>query len=413
MAYNNIWYISKYAIPPNYGNPTRQYFFAKYFSRNKRNVSLISSRSVASNNMPKFGLRNSLKYYLDGINGVLLNGPTINLGFNFKRILSWLTFEVRLLIWGIFKRSQRPDVIIVSSLSILTFLSGVVLKNIFHCKLVCEVRDIWPLTIVESKGWKKTNLFVRFLSFVEQMGYNNADVIIGTMPNLKGHVEQVSRRNSSKVKHIPMGIDLEYWHESGNGVDPFVDIFTEIPDHSFVVGYAGNIGLANCIDLILEAAFLLKNKNIVFILLGDGVLKDEYKNEAKRKTLDNVIFLDAVPKSQVSKFLEKCDLLLNPWQGGGTIYNFGVSPNKWIDYMNSAKPILVALDGYPSIINEAGCGKFIKANDPNELAKNILEFSYIDKSELRLMGEKGRKYLHSCLNYNILAKNYLSIIDSL
>jgi len=406
-----IWYVSKYAVSSVYGNPTRQFFFSKYMARKGHDVYLISSRSSGAISMPSLGLRNHIFYEVDGVNGVLLNGPFVNLGFNIKRVYSWLIFELRLLFWAFFKKKERPDVVIVSSLSLLTFLSGIIIKRIFKCKLICEVRDIWPLTIIESKSWSEKNLFIRFLSYVESAGYKKADAIVGTMANLKEHVKNRGIEDYNKVFYIPMGFDPEWWDRTNPAKGKFDDLFNnKIPSGHFIVGYAGSIGFINGVDQIIEAAAILRQKPISFLILGDGPLKEGLNKKVELMALVNVHFLNSVPKEKVQPFLSGCDLLLNPWIAGNDIYRFGVSPNKWIDYMYSGRPIIVPLDGYHNIINEAGCGEFIKANDPQALADTILHYSTVDKAELNEMGEKGREYLREKLNYNVLTDKYLQII---
>lgn len=410
-----IWYISKYANAPLFGTPTRQFFFSKYMAKKGRKVKLISSRSAKSSNYnqsPNIGLKNQYYYKCEGVEGVMLNGTNIVYGFNLKRMLSWFIFESRLLYWSLLKAKEKPDVIIVSSLSILTFLSGIILKRKFKCKLVVEVRDIWPLTIVEAKNWNRKNLFIQLLSFIEKKGYRNADTIIGTMPNLKEHVEQVSQSDAHKVHCIPMGFDPEFTTDI-KVEDPYESFFSQIPDDNFIVGYSGTIGLANCVDQIIDAAIILKDKPIVFAILGDGPLKNKLMTHVRENNLNKVYFFDKANKEMVGVFLKHSDLLVNPWLGGNSIYRYGVSPNKWIDYMYSSKPILVALDGYRSIINEAGCGTFIEADDPALMAEEILRFSKMEKTELKQMGEKGKDYLLKNLNYDVLTKKYLKIIDDL
>ncbi|MCC6286875.1 MAG: glycosyltransferase family 4 protein, partial [Chitinophagaceae bacterium] len=189
------------------------------------------------------------------------------------------------------------------------------------------------------------------------------------------------------------------------------EFFEEKRKNNFIVGYAGTIGLANCVDQIIEAAKILKDQPIVFAILGAGPLKDSLIEKTKEYGLPNVYFFDKVSKSKVAAFLSNADLLINPWKGGNSIYNYGVSPNKWIDYMHSARPILVSLDGYYCIINEAECGRFIPADRPDLMAEEILKFSKMDKATLQKMGENGKKFLVENLNYGILTDNYLRIID--
>ncbi|MCC6289105.1 MAG: glycosyltransferase WbuB, partial [Chitinophagaceae bacterium] len=182
-----------------------------------RNVTLVSSRASHpsyNDKLPDMGLSNYYAYNCENIKGVMVNGAQIEYGFNVKRIWSWLVFELRLLFWGYFQAKEKPDAVIVSSLSILTFLSGIILKRKYKCSLIVEVRDIWPLTIIESKKWKSTNLFIKFLSFVEKAGYRNADAIVGSMPNLREHVKNVLPESADKVFYVPMGYDQEFIYES-------------------------------------------------------------------------------------------------------------------------------------------------------------------------------------------------------
>lgn len=393
----NIWYISKYAISPKYGIATRQFLYSKYFKKNGNKVSLISSRSSSIKKPPLFkGLYQ--KDEIDGVNCYMLNGISIRLGFNLKRVFSWMQFELKLRSWAK-KIEEKPDIIIVSSLSLLTILNGIFFKKKFKTKLVFEVRDIWPLTLLDVGNFSKKNSFYWFLRMIEKRGYRKADLIVGTMPNLKEHVEK-SISSKFKFAYIPMGFDSDNLNSEKKEWD--------FPESKFIVGYAGSIGNANQVEDILKAADLLKdNYKILFAILGDGPLKEELKK--KYSYLKNILWLPKVEKKYVNSFLQKCDILVNTWKNE-PIYKYGVSPNKWIDYMYAAKPILVSYSGYRNIINEAQCGEFIEAENPKALAEAIKTYSLKDKSELEEMGQKGRDYLLNNLNYDKLSKEYISYI---
>ena len=111
-----------------------------------------------------------------------------------KRIISWVQFEIGLLFLDK-KEIKKPDTIIISSLSIFSILTGIFYKNKYNAKLIIEIRDIWPLSIIEIKKYSKHNLFIILLSYIEKIGYKKANVIVGTMPNLKEHVKNVSGSN--------------------------------------------------------------------------------------------------------------------------------------------------------------------------------------------------------------------------
>jgi len=391
-----VWYISKYAVSLQQGGPSRQYLFAKSFAETGYNSILISSNSNGfthmniNNDFIILEKKNKFKH-------VVLNGKKIALGFNFKRIISWITFEYRLIKY-LKKQIKEDDIVIVSSLSILTFLSGIYLKKKYKIKLIVEVRDIWPLTLIEFKKLSKYNPFVMFLSWIEKKAYDNAEYIVGTMKNLNKHIKNVSPGNEHKFNYIPMGIENNQIKEIS---------IDKTKKDVFIVGYAGSFGQANKVDLILDAAKLLSNKrDIYFYFLGDGVLLNKLKE--KYAELDNVKFFPKVSKDKVFDFLLKCDILVNPWEDK-SIYKYGVSPNKWIDYMHAAKPIIVPYNGYRNIINEANCGEFIETNNPGLLADTIIKYYKMPKEELIKIGLNGRKYLLNKLTIKKLTKRYIKL----
>jgi len=171
--------------------------------------------------------------------------------------------------------------------------------------------------------------------------------------------------------------------------------------------YAGTIGEVNLVEEICIAAEQLQNTNIRFIVYGDGPLKENLRQ--KYSHLQNLDFKGIVSKREIAEILMEADLLVNMW-ADKSVYQYGVSPNKWIDYMLAAVPVLVTYNGHQSIINEAGCGWFIKANDPKLMAEKILEISKMSPTELRQIGLNGRKYAIENLDYEILANKLLNFI---
>lgn len=399
MKLNKVWYISKYAGTPNKGGPIRQYLFSKHFALKGYETVLISSNSNGFE-YKKFK-KNFILYEKPQFKHYVLKGAKINLGFNIKRIISWLLFEVRLRKFLKNQDISSTDTVIVSSLSILTFLTGIYLKRKYGINLIVEVRDVWPLSLIDLKNLSKYNPFVMALSAIEKKGYKEANYIVGSMGNLGEHIKNVVPGYENKYRYIPMGLDKSVL---GKSIDK-----KRVTTTDFILGYAGSIGISNKIDLILEAANILKtDSRIKFKILGDGVLKEFYEN--KYKELKNVEYLPSVKKNEVANFLNTCDVLLNPWEDK-SIYDYGVSPNKWIDYMYAAKPIIVAYNGYKNIINEAECGEFIDTDNPELLAKTIVKYSKMSKAELQEIGERGKKYLEDNLTYEKLSDRYIELFN--
>jgi glycosyltransferase involved in cell wall biosynthesis len=404
-----IWLISKYAVTPEFGNPTRQYFISKYIAKKGFDVTLVSSQSSNIKIHKEF----TGDFYfseLDNFKHFLLRGPKIELGFSFKRLWSWIVFE-----WSVLKltlfgtRLNKPDVVIVSSLSLLTLCSGILLKWRYNAMLIIEIRDIWPLTVIEIGAFKKFNPLVLILGIIEKIGYNHCDAIVGTMPNLKEHVASISKKNIP-VYFIPQGYDNEVLNHSIS--DSTEDKTYSIRDNTFNVAYAGTFGNANNIDLILDTAqfFCLKNKNVHFYLIGDGPLKSNFILQSLNLT--NVTFMESVPPKDLPIFLKNFHLLICPVMSH-SIYRFGISPNKIIDYMRSGRPILISYNGYPSFIHSDEYIFTSEAENTESFASKILEIIEIDKLKLDLMGARGKEIVEKYYTFNFLSDRYIEVFDCL
>jgi len=326
---------------------------------------------------------------------------------SFLRILGWLDFELKLFI---FPKTTlpRPDVIIVSSLSLLTILNGIRLKKLYRSKLIFEIRDIWPLTLTEEGGYRKSNPFIMILSLIEKYGYSKADVIVGTMPNLAEHVKHVVK-TEKRVECIPFGFDDQTILSSPSEVIRAPFISTYIPRDKFVVCYAGSIGLTNALETLFKCAELMKqDKDVHFIIIGDGDMKSQYKREFGH--LRNVSFLPQIEKYMLQSVLVACDLLYFAAKNS-LVWRYGQSLNKIIDYMLAGRPIIGSYSGYPSMINEADCGSFVPAENEVALMKEIVRYKMMPKEKRDRIGKRGHDWLLENRKYQYLAEKYIKIIN--
>ena len=407
MINKSIWYISKYAQVQNNINFSRQFGYSRYFASKNNNVTLIFSESNGVKKLTNNQQNLFSEQLIDNVRCIRIKGKHIDLGFSLKRVISWFVFEVNVFRF-ILKQKNYPDIVIISSLSLLTIFNGLFLKS-KGVKFVLEIRDIWPLTLIELKRISIKNPLIRVLSKIEKIGYKYADCIIGTMPNLSEHVGNVLNINNPKKVFC---ISMAYNQDSYNCNEKIdKSILEKIPKNKFIVGYAGTIGNVNALEVLLDSYFYNKKPEIVLLILGDGSLKNELRNRYLDK---NIIFIDSIKKSKVIDFLNYCDIMVHPTYDN-EIYKYGISPNKWIDYMYAGKPIIASYNGYQSIINEANCGEFIEAENIKLLSEKIIEYSNKPKKELKEIGFNGKEYLLENLSYDKLGGKYLQIIteDSL
>lgn len=401
-----ILIISKYALSKEVGFETRLFAMSRLFVKKGHDVTIISSVDNYFGHFPSYKKTYNSEV-IDGIKVTWIKSLKYQKTVSVKRVLSWLDYEWKLF-WIKKAIINKPDVIIVSSLSLLSILNGVRLKNKLKCKLIFEIRDIWPLTLIEEGGYNPSNLFVKVLAWIEKWGYKKSDLVIGTMPNLGAHVNSVTGLRIN-TRCVPFGFHLEHYKD--NTQNNITQKDYEIPSNKFVIGYAGSIGLSNGLDTFVEVIKQLKNeKNLHFVILGGGGLRESYVNFLS--DCDNVQFIPKVERHEVKTILAKCNVLYFATLKS-KVWDYGWSLNKLIDYMMSGKPVLASYSGYQSMINEANSGIIVPAEDKEALKNAILEISKMPSEELESMGERGKQWLIKNRQWDTLADDYLSIMKEL
>jgi glycosyltransferase involved in cell wall biosynthesis len=394
-----IWYVSKYSSVPKYGPASRNYYLAREFNKLGHRTILIASDSNHLADIPRFASVYT-KEIVDGVETWWIRTLRYKKTASIRRLLSWLDFEIKL--WLMPKSGlPKPDVVIASSLSLLTALSGYWLRKRYGCRFLFEVRDIWPLTLTEEGGFHRWHPLTAALGWVERFGYRKADVVVGTMPNLAEHVRAVTGKDI-RCECVPIGCDPAVLERSEALPEGYEDEY--LPKGKFIVGHAGSIGLTNALDTIVACARRMKdNQRIHFAFVGDGGMLAEYKRQVGGQ--GNVSFAPKLRKAQVSSFLKRCDVLYFSVMNS-RVWAYGQSLNKVIDYMYAAKPIVASYSGYPSMINEAQCGLFVPAGDVDALEAAILRFERTPGEELNRVGEQGKRWLLENRQYEKIALEY-------
>lgn len=400
-----IWCICKYAMPQKYFFGTRHFYLSEEWVKTGNEVYLFTSNSNhLTDKLPTFK-ENYFFEIIQGVKTYWLNTLSIRKGdsSSLKRMLSWIHFEILFLF---LKKSniKRPDVIIVSSLSLLTVLNGLFYSWKYNAKFIFEVRDIWPLSLTELKGLSTWNPLIIFLGIVEKLGYKKSDAIVGTMPNLIEHVQNRIGK-TDKCYTIPQGYSTDFYCKQEKLDHNYIKNY--VPIDSFVVIYAGTISRNNPIDVLLESARQLKNESVSFLIVGDGN-KKEFLME-KYKDLKNVIFAPTVPKNKVNNLLSYADICFDSFSSN--LSRFGLSRNKWIDYMYAGKPIICSYSGFESMINESESGSFVEYNNVNLLSAEILKYKNSEKSDLELQGKRAHEYILKNRSFKKLAENYEEIFN--
>jgi glycosyltransferase involved in cell wall biosynthesis len=247
--------------------------------------------------------------------------------------------------------------------------------------------------------------------YAEKQAYLYCDFVVATMQNAKEHMVP-SGLDERKFHHIPNGISLEDTEK----VIPLPLEHQSLLDdihgkQGFCIAYMGAHGVPNALDQFIEAMSLIhleETKNIYAILVGDGSDKERLRKKAEK--LNNVYFLDPLPKSSIQTFLKQVDCCFIGWQDK-KLYHYGISANKLYDYMLSAKPIIQAVNTQYNPVIEAKNGFNVLPNCPSALAEMIVQVAHMSKEELMQLGNNGYDYVQKNNLYSVLSKKFLNLID--
>jgi len=402
----NIWIINEYAGSPFHGAGTRHYYLGRELMRRGYKVYIITnSYSHILINPPM--VENAFKIELiDGLNYVWVKVPRYKHAHDKKRFAKSLVFTAKLLKLPL-PGMGKPEVIVASSPELFPVISGYILAKKQKVKFIFEVRDIWPLQIIELGGYSKYHPFIALLQWLENFAYKRADAVISLLPNALEHMKAHGLRED-KFHYIPNGISLE----EINKIEPLEEKVREmIPKGKFIVGYTGTIGHSNALEYLVSAARLLQEeKDIHFLIVGEGKDKERLMRMSEELGLSNVSFLPAIPKRQVQsllrEFVDACYMgLMN-----SPLFQFGISSNKLFDYFYSGKPIIYAVNSSNRPVDEAGAGISVPAGNPEAIAEAILKLKAMSPEEREEMGRRGREYVIANHNWEILAQKFLKAI---
>ncbi len=400
-----VWYLAKYASPREYFFGTRHFELGTEWSRRGHHVAVFASNaSHLTDALPEFNGRYMIEQ-IRGVTAVWIQGLRYGRSDGWKRIVDWALFEWRSLL-AMRTLAERPTVVIASSLSLFSVLTGFLVARRYRARFIVEIRDIWPLSAIVLGGYSRYHPFIQVLGWIERLGYEKADHIVGTMPNLVEHVSQVSPGNGDKVVCIPQGIDPEGYNSGASPPSEILDAVRK--SGSFRIAYAGTINANNPLDALVECGRRLRDHDVHVIILGSGSKREEL--ELMAQGLDNVHFFDPIPKSQVARFLQEVDVCYDSFSSA--LGRYGLSRNKWIDYMMAERPIICSFDGYRSMINEADAGRFVPFNDPDALATEVLQLKSLAGSERKEMGRRARRYILENRSFDKLADKYERLFGS-
>jgi len=412
-----IWIWNHYAAKMFIQQGGRHYWFAKYLVRAGYDVSIFCASSVHGND---YNLNQKNELYTeqecDGFHFVFVRTDSY-LGNGMNRVKNMIQFykNVQRVAKKLEWKSGKPDVVLASSVHPLTLVAGIKYCKTIKVPCVCEVRDLWPASIVAySSKLSERNLLIKLLYQGEKWIYKKANALIFTMEGGRQYIldkgwnkEQGGPVDLNKVYYINNGVDLEAYDYNKNH-NTFADV--DLDDRETIkVMYTGSIRKANTSVLILpEVARALQSlgrNDIKILVYGKGDYEDELCRKCNAEGLRNIVFKGFVEKNYIPYVLSKADInILNC--ADSDVSKYGGSQNKLFEYLASGKPILSAEESRYSIINNEQCGISRNYQDAQDIAETIIALTKQTHNEhhVRAVGE--------CYDFKKHTERLISILEN-
>jgi len=287
---------------------------------------------------------------------------TANEGFA-KRTLDYLSYMVASFLASLFVR--RLDVIVGTSPQFFTVCAAYASSLFKRVPWVFELRDIWPESI-RVVGAMKQSKALDLLEKVELFLYRKASAIVSVTHAFRTSL-MLRGVNGDKIQVVTNGVDISRFTPREKDAELLRQHGLQ---GKFVAGYIGTHGLAHALDTVLDAAKALKTapdgNRFRIILLGDGANKAALRKRAQAEGLDNVIFVDSVPKDQVVRYWSVLDASIIHLKKDELFTT--VIPSKLFECMGMAIPVLHGVEGESaSIVEREDVGLLFEPENPGTL----------------------------------------------
>jgi glycosyltransferase involved in cell wall biosynthesis len=398
-------------FPPEVGAPQNRLFeLALRLKHNGVDVSVLT----AMPNYPRmeiFEAYRGKKYFYEEMQGIKVHRSSIYVSKNKSikdRLFNYFSFVYSSMKCGM-KHIGEVDVILCESPPLFLGYSALFLKRKKKAKLIFNVSDLWPES-AEKLGVVTNRTLLNMAYRLEAKLYAKSALITG---QTQGICENIKGRFPHKKTYwLPNGVDLNYYDpdtiKSGDWRDK-----NGIGKNDMVMLYAGIIGIAQGLEVILEAAKTLKNKtNIKFVLLGNGPEKQKLLDQKQREGLENVLFIDSVGKSEMPFVLKSVNASIVPLKKLDLFK--GAIPSKIFENLAMKVPVILGVDGEARklFVEQGKCALYFEPENAKDLVKQIEQIS-ADETLAKQLGENGRNYVRENFNRDTIASKFLLALKQL
>ncbi|MFJ4433613.1 glycosyltransferase family 4 protein [Pseudomonas sp. NPDC089395] len=315
------------------------------------------------------------------------------------RILNYVSFAATSLFYGLFG-ARKPDVIYAYHPPLTVGMSAALIRMFRRVPVVYDIQDMWPDTL-RATGMFSNERALRLVGRVCDWVYRRSDQIVVLSPGFKRLL--VERGVTAEKIDVIFNWCAEDVLSAGDVATP-----AGFPDASrFRVLFAGNMGKAQALDAVIQAAAILQQRapNVSLVFLGGGVDASRLKALAMERDMSNVTFLPGVPMADVGPYLASADALLVHLKKD-PLFTITI-PSKTQAYMAAGKPILMAVEGDASdLVREAGCGVVAEPENAQSLADACMALAALSAQERARMGERAAQFYRRELSLKVGAGRF-------
>lgn len=404
----NILLVNHYAGGDTLGMEYRPNLMARQWARRGHRVTVVAgSYSHLRRSQPSV-VASGQEDVVDGVPYLWIRTPRYTCN-GLRRAMSMFCFVAGVLrLRAVLSAKADSGVVIASSTYPLDAFCCDRIASKASASRVYEVHDLWPLSPMELGGMSRWHPFVLVMQAAENFAYRRSQLVVSMLPKALPHMCQHGM-DPDKFLYVPNGVSEDEWQTLAT---PLPEVHRQSLEalhtqRRFVIGYAGAHGLANALATLLETAELLREEGIAFTLVGEGPEKEALQSKARQSGLSNLLFLPAVPRGCIPALLARFDACYIGLKRS-SIFRFGVSPNKLLDYMMAGRPVIQAIDAGNDLVCESGCGMTTAPEEPAALANAVRALQAMSTDRREIMGGRGREYVKTHHSYGVLSDRFLT-----
>ena len=389
--------VSQHFPPEKSGNASRIFDLAFQLVKQGVNVTVVSPHPTFPIGTFSRTWKIRSRTTVEGIESVRLwtwQPICRNPGF-LSRIMYYLIFPMHAVLWIIF-HSRQYDVIITSSPPVFAHIPGRFAKAVFKKPWIMDVRDLWIDASISLGFLKKGSILEKITRTFKRNCLYSSDAIGVTTPELGKRLSDEPKVRE-KIHHIPNGVDTDFFYPcAGLKKDQIV--------------YAGNIGYAQDLDLVIRAVQLInKQQHLEFIIAGGGDTQSDLEHLVESENLQSLIHLPGMlPREEIPRLFSESLLGVAPLKKMQSLEY--AAPTKVYEYMACGIPFIGCGAGEIQEIADISGAGIIAENSPEGIAEAILQLVN-DPEKSNNMGESGRKYVEQKFTRKAIATNLKNLIE--